>query len=400
MEEHRKLINNKSPTSGLAKHALENQHHFKFENVKAIDSERSKTKREFKEACHIFANRKDSVNIKTDTRIISKSYHPIIHDIKSPRDRNVNSNHNEELRVSQYTFCSHTNCFVSHCMYFYIYCNLMNFRKNIFIAVFDNGLNPNRNVKLSSFIYMVVEYQEIYLRKKQNQPRNFIVCKQRSGYKMDAKNTYLNSINITYNRATKSKVSSYFHMTAKIAKHLSHRTFLLRCKSNSIIPSFIMFCTKNIENLNTVKSISKSYVNMLNYLQKKLLNLEIKKTTLTLNLLRRQRTASERDLRLLLNENDLLNLISSQDVVMKNILRKQNYVKVKKYDEFSNRQDNIVSFDPKCIRNTTNVLIPEEVNTILSFGPKFNLPVNNNNLPIYQLMADVEDIINEIPEED
>jgi len=76
--EHKKYVETKSPKSGLAIHAIENNHIFNFDNVTILASEKNTKKREVKEAIEIFKNKNTTVNIKQDTETIKKVYHQIL----------------------------------------------------------------------------------------------------------------------------------------------------------------------------------------------------------------------------------------------------------------------------------------------------------------------------------
>jgi predicted GIY-YIG superfamily endonuclease len=78
IDEHKKYVELKSPKSGLAAHAIENNHTFKFDDIKILTTERNTKKREIKESIEIFKNKHITANIKRDTEKIKKVYHQII----------------------------------------------------------------------------------------------------------------------------------------------------------------------------------------------------------------------------------------------------------------------------------------------------------------------------------
>jgi len=71
-------VETKSPKSGLASHAIENRHSFKFDDTTILGTEKNTKKREIKESIEIFKNKQKTVNIKQDTEKIKKVYHQII----------------------------------------------------------------------------------------------------------------------------------------------------------------------------------------------------------------------------------------------------------------------------------------------------------------------------------
>lgn len=87
-KEHQYYIRSNSPKSALAKHSLDNMHQFSFaeNNVRILTTESNKQKREFKEACLIFQNREQTVNLRTDTRIINRNYFSLLSPRKIPRN--------------------------------------------------------------------------------------------------------------------------------------------------------------------------------------------------------------------------------------------------------------------------------------------------------------------------
>lgn len=52
----------------------------------------------------------------------------------------------------------------------------------------------------------------------------------------------------------------------------------------------------------------------------------------------------------------------------------------------------------KWFKNVSTVDIPGEVSDFLSLGPKFSVNADKKNIRVEQLLADVENIIDEIPD--
>jgi hypothetical protein len=72
--EHDYYIRSKSPSSGLAAHALNNRHKFNFEGTKILGTESNRKKRETKEIINIYKNQHNTVNIKQDVKSFKRVY--------------------------------------------------------------------------------------------------------------------------------------------------------------------------------------------------------------------------------------------------------------------------------------------------------------------------------------
>ena len=78
VDENKKNIN-KEPKkhNALAKHTVQDDHFFDFENAKILANESHYRKRLVFEMCHIPGN-DDAVNLRTDLENLSKIYYPVI----------------------------------------------------------------------------------------------------------------------------------------------------------------------------------------------------------------------------------------------------------------------------------------------------------------------------------
>jgi len=78
MNDHKGYIAKKSPCSGLAAHAINENHQFNFEIVKINDTENNRKKRETTETIQIYQQKSHTVNIKQDAEGFKKVYARIV----------------------------------------------------------------------------------------------------------------------------------------------------------------------------------------------------------------------------------------------------------------------------------------------------------------------------------
>lgn len=77
MNDSKKQSNNKN-ISALAKHAIDNKHNFKFDDVKILVNERNKTKLQIHEVNQIIKFEQNACNDKSDKKDYSNTYYNLI----------------------------------------------------------------------------------------------------------------------------------------------------------------------------------------------------------------------------------------------------------------------------------------------------------------------------------
>lgn len=216
---------------------------------------------------------------------------------------------------------------------------------------------------------------------------------------MDTRQSYYNRITIKYNTKTKNVISKYCKLNSKLINATTSRIFLLKCKHDKITPEFITNISSKIESFKTCSKLNRSYDNIITVLNKKLHNLEIKKQTLFINNTRRLLSDLEQKISGLINKEDFEEFLNNQSKFMEK--QRQDGKHRRLLDRTVRNATDMIRLNEKAIVNTIPTLeVPKDVQTILSFGPKFNLPVNTRNLPMIDILADIEQIVTKIEDDD
>lgn len=209
---------------------------------------------------------------------------------------------------------------------------------------------------------------------------------------------FFNFIRINFGDDTVKSMKEYCHWNYKIVMLKARKKFLTSCRNQKLFPRFITDLSSNYDCLyeNGHFTSPIKVANFIHNIQRQHLNLSIRSTfaqikcnvsklftirckilqdnkipnNISIDFLNEQKAFASRNL---ITENDRLN-IKFQD------LKIQAYMKQNK----------------EWFMNLTSVVIPLEVQHILSLGPKFNLPYKSKMLPIKNLVCDIENIVNQI----
>lgn len=189
-------------------------------------------------------------------------------------------------------------------------------------------------------------------------------------------------------------------MNTKIAALRNRRIFLLKCRKERIFPNHISNGLNNVNNLlHHQRGRLGHQINTFNLrLRQKLLNLEISITICDLNTMEKkietiknkltipQHIIIEYDRRLKIKYNRLFHIIKNKNL--------------NKLDKLKEDEANKIIIQNKWFKNLTTVIIPKNVQFILALGPKFSLCPAVSDLKISTLLADLENIIIDMNEED
>lgn len=78
----------------------------------------------------------------------------------------------------------------------------------------------------------------------------------------------------------------------------------------------------------------------------------------------------------------------------------QHYDNIAELSDQTSEPHQGIEHNTEFFKNLTNLQIPSNVIDVLAKGPKFSLPIDSSNLPLHRLLADYEDILNVIPNEE
>lgn len=216
---------------------------------------------------------------------------------------------------------------------------------------------------------------------------------------------YLTYICSRYGAVTKQQMGDWIHTNRKLITLKEQRTFLIRCRNNDLFPSHIQNNLKryNVHNLN-YNLISKFQKTKTNF-QTKCLRLEIE--NIVKNIQRLGKFSNYLKYRFLrtISDDSINKFLTSQEQNFQKLKISKRNDCIKKFDLLKNRSltnnKKISEFRLKnCFKNLSNVEIPDDVAETLALGNKFGVPINTNNIPINSLIANIENSIKNIKDDD
>ncbi|XP_067614295.1 uncharacterized protein [Eurosta solidaginis] len=199
---------------------------------------------------------------------------------------------------------------------------------------------------------------------------------------------------------SKAVINKFQNISKKLVKAKSNLKYLLKCRKSKLIPSFIKNSTRCKQlflfDSDTHPDIYKALDRHTHYYHPKILNLIIKHKH---NILKRQQQQIEEktiQLKNQLNKEDLLEFTKREENISNNLKTILKRRQEEKYEKLRNaRNNNFVNNNKRedWFVNKTNVEFPPDVKALLAKGPKFALPVENSKFPLFQYIADGEDLI-------
>lgn len=208
---------------------------------------------------------------------------------------------------------------------------------------------------------------------------------------------------IKKNNNMKLNINKYKTTRDKTLKLKSSITFLIRCRNTGIIPQFITNSTRNIFRIFETNMITKSSIRQTLYkyvenFHNKVLNLLLRQKHELLRIYDEERTDIRGWIDRQLTDEESRELWHSENNLGASLERT---IKEKHRRKFENlmrthKQELEIKFNKKWFVNKTNIVIPEDVQWILSLGQKHGLPVRREDFPMMKYITDGEDFIQQI----
>lgn len=178
----------------------------------------------------------------------------------------------------------------------------------------------------------------------------------------------------------------------QIYKNTLDRMFLVRCRKDKIIPNFIRYRTKNIFQGIVEEQYKNRTTSIINVTNKKILNMEIRMTM--------DRCKSKKKLLFLLRQsmyrlvprhvvNEFINNQKRSEINNKQRIKAR---LDKKYEKLLNDNSLQIQLDPKWFINLTDKEVPSDVSKMLALGNKFAVPHRKKEIPLFNVVADVENV--------
>lgn len=206
------------------------------------------------------------------------------------------------------------------------------------------------------------------------------------------------SMNASTIRATRN----YSYTNERLARNRCRLTYLIRCRTNGVFPRFIADKTTCFRSMEAQAENRAGQLNrMKDGFMRGMLNMEI---SIANDQIRQQQydlAELGQEVRRRLPSDDANRFFETQETSHRNLIAAQKAIHMSKYDRlYHHTLEQQLQFHDGFHVNLTDADIPIEVLRFLGLGPKFALPVRKKNIPIIDVLADVQHAINQIPEED
>ncbi|XP_055840075.1 uncharacterized protein LOC129907749 isoform X1 [Episyrphus balteatus] len=205
----------------------------------------------------------------------------------------------------------------------------------------------------------------------------------------------------TYGFQVCSDLKSFSKIGVSNIKHKNTLVFLLKCREFGLIPEFIQNSTKNVsmlfdfENGECDRGLNKKLSSTSRKYHSKLLNIAISLKQSQIKNQNRLLVVLESKIKRVLLENEYSYFFRSQEITKTKINDSTKFSKKIKLEslKFKARQEMRINFKENWFVNKTQVEFPEDTKWLLSLGPKFALPIKKENIPIFKMIADGEELI-------
>ncbi|XP_017478433.1 PREDICTED: uncharacterized protein LOC108368159 [Rhagoletis zephyria] len=103
-----------------------------------------------------------------------------------------------------------------------------------------------------------------------------------------------------------------------------------------------------------------------------------------------------------LNSHDCNAFFQSEELLTNTLKQSIKTTQLAKYENLRHKQQLLLNIRviPEWIRNTTSIQNPTDIQWLLSLGPKYALPIDNKQFPLFKVIADGENYIQTIKDKD
>lgn len=207
---------------------------------------------------------------------------------------------------------------------------------------------------------------------------------------------FYNSIKQEYGIKTMRLYKQYNNMTNQINKTIMDKMFLIRCRKDKIIPKFIHDRTKRLFQTPILEQYKTKIMNLIHRTNRKILNMEIRMTM--------ERCKSKMKTLFLLRQSmyrlcprHVVNkFVNTQKISGKITKQRINLRLNGKYEKLRAENALRIHTDPGWFINLTEKEIPSDVETMLALGKKFAVPHKAKEIPLFNVVADIETVTKSI----
>lgn len=204
---------------------------------------------------------------------------------------------------------------------------------------------------------------------------------------------------------TMKKMKQWSSSNIKLANQLNRKHFLLRCRRNRIAPFHIEDSITKTRTLLTTTHwrISQEINNFTDRLGNKIINIEIKICYNTIKKLKDFINNLQSCIESILPPHIFNDFSNRLQISFNRRFNKVKSANIAKYNNLFNNDniaDKLFVDNSKWYLNISNVDIPKDIADFLSLGPKFGVPVVGNQINVKRFLADVESVVESVPEDD
>lgn len=209
--------------------------------------------------------------------------------------------------------------------------------------------------------------------------------------------SFFSAIKRTYGHNACKRYKQYTKDINRLASFTSRKYFLLQCRRENIFPSHIL---NNVNCLFQTIECNTPFNNEISKIitsfRKKILNIEIKitfwnikKIKSALDVTRGWIQSQNHDVsftsRFFTTQDDIMTKRHNSHMI--GLERKLRMLKRNQLEAYINANTDSFVF------NATETIIPDDAKIIMGLGPKFGLPVRPREIPVYDIITDVESIL-------
>ncbi|XP_055912316.1 uncharacterized protein LOC129946222 [Eupeodes corollae] len=208
-------------------------------------------------------------------------------------------------------------------------------------------------------------------------------------------------IKYKYDRQVCDNMKQYSNSQRKLASHKQSLKFLLICRQSGLIPNHINNSSKSTQQLFSSKESYHIYDKIQLKFHMKVLNLEISEMHHKLKRIQNSLRFHDQRIKENLSPHEYKQFTTKQKQVFQDIYNSKQQTNIHKIDDLKSalwKKFNIV-FHEKWFDNRTTIKFPLEIKWLLSLGKKFALPIDKKTFPLFQLIADGEEVIREVKDE-
>lgn len=208
--------------------------------------------------------------------------------------------------------------------------------------------------------------------------------------------TFFEKIKDDYGLPATIKMKEFMKHNKLVVRLKCKRNYLTKLRRNKIFPKFITDNCRRFHHLYNESSMH-TVSNFIDGIKMKYLNICINGTFRSLKYAERKLFKIKCDIFKLIPENIATEYFARQKINSNKLKAEITCRHDHKYTTLMNRCT--LKGHNNWFMNLTDINIPDSSKMVLGLGPKFNLPYDNKNLPIKNIISEVENIIREIPEE-